>query len=446
MIKSNPTQQLLNCMRSLCIGFLTVISLALFPASSQAQSQNDGSIYSRFGLGERVSFHSSKSQAMGGGGIALSSSQYANYANPASLSDQFLTHFSGGLTYQSITAQADGQPQGTLASGTLSGIGISFPLRSNTTGVGLSFSPYTNVSYRVDTETDLVTDPEVGGSVPLITSFKGNGGLYKFSAGVGHRFSNSLSVGLSGDLVFGILEENQQTLFNNVAFVDRSVSKATRMNGLTATAGFRFIVPNMPEGKGLVVGGTFRLPRMMNGTRNQALVDKLDRDTLGTVIEGDIKLPIGLGLGVAFQPEPRWTLVADFTYEGWSGFESDFDLPGYSTSGPSNLSNGTRISAGAEYWPAARRPFAPWASKIAYRLGFYTDQSYISPDLEENIGSIGITGGLSIPSLVPGTTIDMNIDVGRRGTTSNGLVRDRYIRFGLNINFGERWFERLPLG
>ena len=411
-----------------------------------AQSQNDGSIYSRFGLGERITFYSSKSQAMGGGGYALSSAQYANFANPASLSDQFLTRFSGGLVYQSITAQSDGQPDGTLASGTLSGMNLSFPLKSNKTGVGIALVPYTSVSYRVDTEGSVTSDPEGGTSVPTLTSFKGNGGLYKFSTSVGHRLTDELSVGISGDLIFGILEENQQTQFNSASFVDRVISKSTRMNGLTATAGFRYVMPNMPEGKALVLGGTVRLPKTLSGTRTHTLVDPQSRDTLGATLKGDITLPLGVGVGLAFQPEPRWTLLADFSYEGWSGFESDFDLPGYATTGESNLSNGTRMSAGAEYWPAARRPFAPWSARIAYRIGFYTEQSYISPDLDENIGSVGVTGGLSIPSLVPGTTIDLNIDVGRRGTTSNGLVRDRYIRFGLNINFGERWFERLPLG
>jgi len=83
---------------------------------------------------------------------------------------------------------------------------------------------------------------------------------------------------------------------------------------------------------------------------------------------------------------------------------------------------------------------------IAYRLGVYTDRAYVSPMEGQSIRSVGITGGLSLPSLVPGTTIDLNVDVGQRGQSDAGLVKDRYIRFGLNINFGERWFDRLPLG
>jgi hypothetical protein len=159
-----------------------------------------------------------------------------------------------------------------------------------------------------------------------------------------------------------------------------------------------------------------------------------------------VKLPLAWALGVAYQPEARWTFIADASYEGWSSFESDFDLPGYSASSNSEFDNRLRLSAGAEFWPASGRPFASYGSRIGYRLGVYSDQSYVSPDADESIRSVGITGGLSMPSLIRGTNIDLNIDIGRRGTTSNGLVKDRYIRFSLNINFGDRWFDRQPLG
>jgi len=74
--------------------------LAILTADlSFAQNSNDGSVYTRFGLGQRQTWLSAKGQAMGGGGLALSSSLYANPQNPASLSDQILTRFAGGLTY-----------------------------------------------------------------------------------------------------------------------------------------------------------------------------------------------------------------------------------------------------------------------------------------------------------------------------------------------------------
>ena len=88
------------------LGALIVLSL-LVPAAA-AQSQTDGSIYSRFGLGQREFYNSPRAQAMGGGGLALRSVNFTNHANPASLSDQVFTRFAGGLTFEGITESADG--------------------------------------------------------------------------------------------------------------------------------------------------------------------------------------------------------------------------------------------------------------------------------------------------------------------------------------------------
>ncbi|MDA1028036.1 MAG: hypothetical protein O3B41_03165 [Bacteroidetes bacterium] len=430
----------------LWIGVVLMMGTGL-STPTEAQSLTDGSIYSRFGVGLRRSFNSSRSQAMGGGGIALPSSQYLNTSNPASYSDQYLTRFSGGLTYEKITASAEGSESSTLASGSLSGVNFGFPLKTNVTGVGISFAPYSRMSYHVDVESNIISDPEANNTEsPYLTSFKGSGGLQSLSAGIGHRVSTFLYVGSSVDFIFGILDESQNSSFNSTEFTDRSVVGSTRLSGISATAGFRFIVPNMPESQGLVVAGTIHLPTTLKATRSKALVGATDRDTLGTTLSGNVNLPFGFGLGVAYQPVPKWTLISDFEFENWSGFKSDLDFPGYDANGIANTNNRVRISAGAEFWPAARRPFATWTQRIAYRLGLYTEQSYISPLPDQKIGAFGVTGGLSIPSLIPGTTIDFNLDVGQRGKSSNGLIQDRYVRFGLNLNFGERWFDRPPLG
>jgi len=327
--------------------FAVLIALLVVGFSNEAvaQSQNDGSIYSRFGLGLRQSFSSSKNQAMGGGGYALNSNQYLNTSNPAAYSDQYLTRFSGGLTYESITASATGAESGRLASGSLSGINFGFPIKAAQTGIGLSFAPYTRVNYRVDVEDQLNSDPDSDIATPVRTSFKGNGGLQSLSAGIGHRYNSNLHVGASIDVIFGILEDFQQTLFNSASFTDRSVVSSTRLSGVSGVLGFRYVVPNMPSDQGLVVAGTFHLPTTLKGTRTRALVNSVDRDTLGTSTDGTVKLPLGFGLGLAYQPVPKWTIVGDLDFENWSALESDFNFAGFDATGSPNTSNRIRVSA-----------------------------------------------------------------------------------------------------
>lgn len=430
------TLQLFGCM---VIGLMIAGPVA-------AQNSNDGSVYSRFGLGQRHTWLSGKSQAMGGGGLALSSSLYANPNNPASLSDQILTRFAGGLTYESITTEAEGFESGRLASGSLSGIHLSFPLRTNKLGLGFTMAPYTRVSYRIQDIGSIASDPTSQETSALIKEFSGNGGLYQLSGGIGYRALPRLSVGVRMDLLFGILEESRSTIFNDSRFVDRTLQESTRLRGATATIGTRFVFPGLPEGMGLVLASTFTLPTTLDGERSSALTTSVGRDTLGTTTKGDVSLPMAASVGLAFQPAQKWTILADLTWEEWTSLESDFSLPGVPTGDTSNLSDRIRVSSGVEFWPGSGRPFASYGAMIAYRLGVYSDRAYTSPLADETIRSVGVTGGLSLPSLIPGTTIDLNIDVGQRGQIGNGLVKDRYLRFGLNINFGERWFDRLPLG
>ena len=423
-----------------------VLLMALLPGMASAQNSNDGSVYSRFGLGQRHTFMSAKSQAMGGGGYALSSSLYPNPLNPASLPDQILTRFAGGLSYESITTSADGFTSGRLASGSLSGVHMTFPLLASRLGLGISIAPWTRVSYRIQDLSSVTPDPSVPATAPIINEFSGNGGLYELTSGLGYRFGSRLSVGARASLIFGILEESKAIRFNDSRFVDRTIRESTRLRGGNATLGLRYVVPGMPDGMGLVIGSTVTLPTLLDGERSSILSTSVGRDTLGTTTKGEIRIPLQAGGGLAFQPSRGWTVLADVTWEEWSALESDFALPGVPISGQKGLSDRLRLSSGVEFWPASGRPFASYGARIAYRLGVYSDRAYVSPDPDTIIRSVGVTGGLSMPSLIPGTTIDFNVDVGQRGQPSDGLVKDRYVRFGLNINFGERWFNRLPLG
>lgn len=410
------------------------------------QSLSDGSIYSRFGIGQRESFVSSQSQAMGGGGFALGSFRYANLANPAGLSDQFFTRVNGGMVIDRLIASEDGVADSKLTSGQFNAVHGSFPLLTRKLGVALGFSPFTRINYRVDQSTTVVSDPETGEETPLITSYKGNGGLHKLSASAGYALNDKLSIGATAAYIFGILEDTQRTTFENINFDDANVVTSTRLGGFSPTLGIRFHDQDSFLGeKPFGFGAAVTLPTALSGDRIVSLDREATSDTLRAATSGSVDLPVQLVAGLMYRPAPDWTVVADIQYEDWTSFSSDFSLPGVN-SDLNTLDNRSRFSAGVEYWPGSRQPFGSYFVRMAYRAGVYSDESYVSPDPSERIRSVGITGGLSLPTAIPGTTIDLNIDVGRRGTTSNGLVKDRYFRFGLNINFGERWFDRIPLG
>jgi len=259
--------------------------------------------------------------------------------------------------------------------------------------------------------------------------------------------AKGLSLGARADFYFGILRESQRTGFENNQYADAIVSKSTRLTGGAATLGLRFARTKVfSETDSWSIGVTLSLPAHIIGDRVLTIGEGESVDTLTAKRSGSVDLPLGFAVGLAYQPSPRWTVIADVQYEKWTDFKSRFDFPGYSAGSGAGIDDRIRISGGLEYFPGARNLFASYFERMAFRLGVYADQSYITPLPNKRINSFGVTGGFSIPTLIPGTSIDLNLDIGRQGTTSNGLIRDRYVRFGLNLNFGERWFTKRKLG
>jgi hypothetical protein len=425
---------------------LILLTFCFVCAPVQAQSNGDGSPYSRFGLGTLTDFSSSRSQAMGGGAYALRSLNYNPTANPALWSDQVFTRLSAGASFQR-TNTTTGNESGVLTSGLVEGIQLSFPLYERTLGVGLSFQPYTQHNYRVQRERTVD---------PINESYKqnlrGKGGLHSFRAGLGYRINEIVSVGASVDVLFGIIEKERSTEFDDPAFRNASIADATRLNGVTSTVGVQFSFADvLQKDDALSVGTAVALPTNLNGTRVLTTGEgrNLTQDTLESV-NGEVSLPLRSRLGVAYQPNSTWTLTLDGLYEPWSTFSSNFASEGtfkggFPEGGEDIMSDRWRISAGMEVIPGADDPLSGFFANTGYRLGAAIERLYVQPKADPTLRSYTATAGFSFPTSLPGTRIDLNVEAGTRGTTDGSLVRDNFYSVSLHINFGERWFKERKL-
>jgi hypothetical protein len=425
---------------------------------AHAQTRGDGSVYSSFGLGELRTFSSAQAQAMGGGGLALRSLNYSGFANPALLSDQELTRLNLGARYRQVDARNGTGQTSRLSNGALQAVQFSFPLYAEELGVGIGFRPYSRVEYRVQGDADFVTEPPIGGgprqdSTRFQISYEGEGGLQEISGGLGYRIGDALAIGARVNVIFGILENQRRTFFSDPDFLPTTLAQRTRLAGVTGTAGALLSLSGvLREEDALSVGATFTLPTRLSGERTRTLGESLNRDTLSlgngdTVEEGGLTVPLSGALGISYKPSAYWTLVADGRYEPWSGAENDFDtaLPSFS-----DLRDRARASAGVELLPAGENRNESFFERTAYRLGGYYEQTYIGAatlpaGAAGGVDVMAATGGFSLPTPLYGTRIDVGFEVGTRGTTDDGLVRDLFYGISLNVNFGERWFQRRKL-
>lgn len=427
---------------------LLIGTFVLVPPAVQAQSNGDGSFYSRYGLGTLKTFSSSQSEALGGGAYALRSLNYNPMANPALWSDQVFTRLSGGASYTRIDASTSGprSQSSRLTAGAVEAVQFNFPIYDRTLGAAFSFQPYSVTNYRAQ---ESVRTPTAD-VPPYDVRFQGSGGLHTVRGGLGYTVNELLRVGAGVNAIFGIVESERRTEFTGGAsFRNTIVSDATRLAGVSGTVGAHLSLTDVLANDDLLsVGGTFALPTTLTGTRVRTLDEDLASDTLATT-DGSVSLPWRGRLGLAYQPDNQWTFVLDGTYEPWSTFSSSFDAPEFGRSfpvgGTGTLTDRWRLSAGAEVLPAGTEDLAGFLARTAYRLGTYVEKLYVRPDRQTSVYTYAATGGFSFPTSLPGTRIDLNLEAGVRGLRDAAPVRDAFYGIGVHVNFGERWFERRKL-
>lgn len=431
-------------LRADCLSAWALFLVVLFLTGSPlyAQTSGNGSIYSRFGVGQLQNFSSSQSQALGGGGYALRSLNYNSAANLALLSDQIYTRLSLGADYNVVESENSSGQGSQLNTGSVEAAQFSFPLYKRKLGVGLFFQPFSQHRYRTQTPGNAAFGNTLSGNR------QGTGGLYQFRGGLGYRINDILRVGAGADVLFGILERKR----NNNSQTSDPDTDALRLSGVRGTVGAHLALADVfLDDDAFSIGAAVDLPTTLHGTRTltQSGAQSVSSDTIAT-FDGDVRLPWKGQLGVAYQPNDRWTFTVDGLYEPWSTFSSSFSdrrkFEAVPVGGEEALTDRWRTSVGAEIVPAGDdQKYSDFLSNIAYRLGAYTEQLYIRPDAQTRIQTYAVTGGLSLPTALSGTRIDLNFRGGTRGTTSDGLVRDRFYGLSLHINFGEEWFQQRKL-
>ena len=437
---------MMHLVRSLLIGILLTFG-SLLPA--WGQSAGDGSIYSRFGVGQLQTSSSSQAQALGGDGVALRSLNYTNLSNPALWSDQVLTRAAIGARFRTIESDGGQGNTSRLTAGTFDGVQFSFPLLRQKLGVAFGFAPVSRSNFRSLVQRTASSSP-FEESLDYQVEFTGRGGLQKITGGFGYRFSDLLSVGASLDYLFGTIETQRRTSFNRPNFQETVVTNGVRLDALTATLGAHLTIGDLLRSDdNLMIGAAVTLPSDLSGTRTRTVGESLDRDTVRTASGGSFDMPLTTKVGVAYVPSSAVTLTANGSYTPWSQAETsmaDSDVSfAFPAGGTETLNDRWTVSSGVEWRPAGNDSFRGFLARIAYRLGLSYEQLYVSPDAATTLDAVEARIGISLPTSVSGTRIDLTTHVGRQGTAGPRLVEDTYYGVSARVTIGERWFQERRL-
>jgi hypothetical protein len=391
----------------------------------------NGSIYSRFGVGDIATFISSRSAAMGGTGIALLTDGYINRANPAALGRISRTQYSADFQYQGF-AMDDGTASSFLSSANFQGAMLAFPLYSEyNIAFAFGITPFSHTAYDV-------RDEQIQAGQNIIQTFDGVGGLSSAQFGFSFSPRQDLFLGVTTQYLFGKFNDRQRLQFaDNTGYFVSDVERDVSMDGFAFTFGGLYAGIDKALGfsamKNLNVAAT-----IFSGAALSAKEEKFQNYTTTQettdVQSGVVKIPLGVTFGAAYLLQEKLILTSDLQIQNWDTYK-------YFGTHPLEIRNSTRFGVGAELLPTLI-PGDPYYQQMTYRVGAYVNSSYLKVN-GQGINEYFVTGGVGLPVFFsPNSEARMNLSLeyGIRGTRASGLQKDSITRLTISLSGSDTWF------
>lgn len=475
--------------------FLAFFVFIRFQSFSQILTSSP---YSRYGLGELNQQNFALTSAMGGAFAAHHQDSvapfYINIANPAGLAGLKLTVLEIGGQYQS-TKISSSDVSSKKTNTNFSYGALAFPLRKIAGGASFGIMPYSTVGYKISSQTE---EPNVG---TMNYQYQGVGGINKVFLGTGFkpfhknlsRFLRSdkydtlvarnetgkiklktfgkellseLSVGVSGNYLFGNIEQTTHVIYpNSTLYFNSRRDRSVQINDFTINGGLQthFSINTMkyrgPDtlkkgqrrelkekiqiGLGFYVNSASALKAKENTViynyHLNSFGSEIPKDTVVNIQDnpGIITLPLEIGTGFSIKKGERLTILADAGMTQWDGFK-------FLNTPSSSFKNSMRFSAGLNYVPnKLARGSSNYFKRIQYRIGALYNDGIL--DLKNTaITNVAVTAGLGLPVGIGKYDdvgmVNISAQVGRMGSTKNNLLQEDYVRLVLGFTFNKLWF------
>lgn len=406
--------------------------------------------YSRYGIGELQSTGFVKNLSMGGTGVAVMNDSiapyYVNVLNPASYATNRITTFEAGLNSQFLTISSS-SAKAKLNSVAPAYLAFGLPF-TKWWGASFGLMPYSQVGYNLSLDS---TYDNIG---DVTSTYKGSGGINKAYFGSGLKINKYLSLGGNFSYLFGSISNERKISISGGNFHNTRIVKSTSVSDFNFDYGINsgFSIDSL-KGKALNekvkinFGATASLSKDINAKSDilaatyisQTSYYDSDLDTLqfDEDVKGKINLPLALSFGLSFKKGERILVAADYAMQQWSQSSYYGENLG--------LKNSMRTSVGIQYNPASSGfSKSNYFKRIQYRAGIKYASSFIqvnNTQLTETSVSIGF--GLPVGRLrlyQQFSMFNFGFEIGKRGTTDNGLIKENFVKAVIGITINDRWF------
>lgn len=424
---------------------LATATLAVAPSVVRAQesSLNAFSPYTLYGVGELHTPGTVAQRSMGGVGVAMQSNLVYNPLNPAALGNtmqqSFIFNF--GTEGQNFYSK-QGDTKTSFNTFNVRDIAIQFPITKKL-GMSASVTPYSSVGYRIITEE---TNPDVIADIGYVDYYHlGDGTITEAKLAMGWEPFKRFFIGASAIFYVGDLDRSYTTRISAITSGQGAFSSASALDNFSVSrvmgnVGAQYHIIMKPKAA-LTVGVVYDFGGELKAkTKHLVSSNNIYGDTV-KLTQGisPIALPRTLSAGIYYQG-PKWVAGFDYVYQDW---ESKNEYDAVNQVGYTNTHT---YKIGVQFTPNrgdVRRVLNRWS----YRLGARYGQSYMTFH-GTKLPEAALTLGVGIPIKLFGTSsIDVGVELGRRGTLSNGMIRDNYFKISIGMSmFGEDyWFARYKI-
>ena len=395
--------------------------------------------YAAFGIGDVKYDNTTDVNAMGGISTAYiwDFNNNFNFGNPAANKNLELTTLKiEGTNENSFFKSNYNNMSATKHSSYLSNLTIAFPI-SPKVKFGMGYQPYSSKRYNILTK-ETLSDGSIKGNL-----FHGEGTLSTVQAAISYQISPEFALGLRSNFIFGNLYDINELTFSNAELVNGYETK-NKVKTFNFTLGTAY-QKNLENDKKLTLGATYTFGN--TGQMETYYVNSTYFYTTGTnkanvsIIDEDFStdknlIPMEFSLGAGYGKDAKWFFGTQFDFK--KGETIQF------LGQPFANQNSYKVAAGGWYLPNYNN-FRNYFSRMTYRYGAYYEKGNLSLG-GTNINQFALTAGVTLPfenrSASRMSGIDLGLELGKRGTLDNNMIRQNFINLRIGINFADKWFMK----
>ncbi len=418
-----------------------VIVLSAFFMGYFANAQNIGnSPYAIYGIGDRKYENAVDISGMGGISTAFVNdfNNRFNFQNPAGNQNFGMTSFTLEGTNENNYFSSNNQSSKSEKHSTyLSNISFSFPI-SKRVKFGVNYQPYSSKSYEF-----------LNASDSFASRFQGSGALSSLQGALSYHINSHFSLGIKTNYIFGKLTDLEEVTSKNVNLIN-GYETNTKVKNFNFTGGFVF-QHKFKNDKKITLGATYTFGG--NGEANTDYKNStyyyLDEETKENETLIDYKktisknlIPEEFSVGVGYGKDAKWYASTQFDYR--RGQEIQF------LGKPFPYQDAYKVSMGG-WWLPNYNNFRNYFSRVIYRFGAYYEKGGLSLNpvggIAKSINEFAVTAGASFPfensNINKMSSLDIAIEVGKRGTTQNNLINQSFFNLKVGLNFSDLWFRKV---